>query len=43
MKNKTGNALGVRSSFSDVARTAARYLNIEGIKNGEEFIDLIIA
>ncbi len=43
MKNKKGNDLGVRSSFSDVAQTAASYLELEGVKNGKNFLDLIIA
>jgi phosphopentomutase len=33
-----GRDLGVRSSFADVARTIARYLSIDGIKHGENFL-----
>ncbi|OGC41591.1 phosphopentomutase [candidate division WOR-3 bacterium RBG_13_43_14] len=43
MKNRKGTDLGVRSGFSDVARTAARYLDIEGVENGKDFLDLLIA
>lgn len=43
MKNKTGSALGMRDSFSDVARTAARYLDIDGVNNGKDFLNTIIA
>lgn len=40
---KTGTCLGVRQSFSDLARTIAKYLKLEGIKNGEDFLSACIA
>ncbi len=42
MKNRPGKDLGIRGSFSDVARTTAHYLGVEGIANGESFLDDII-
>jgi len=40
---KNGQNLGVRKSFSDLAKTVARYFNINGINNGEDFLDICIA
>ncbi len=34
-----GVNLGIRGSFSDLAKTIARYLDIEGIHYGEDFLD----
>jgi phosphopentomutase len=34
-----GRNLGTRKTFADLAKTAARYLDIEGIKNGEDFLE----
>ncbi|OPX18546.1 phosphopentomutase [candidate division WOR-3 bacterium 4484_100] len=34
-----GVNLGIRRSFSDLAKTIARYLDIEGIHYGEDFLD----
>lgn len=39
-KKKFGRDLGVRKTFADLAKTVARYHNMEGIKNGEDFFDL---
>jgi phosphopentomutase len=38
-KRRGGN-LGVRKSFSDLAQSIAHYFNINGIKNGENFLDV---
>jgi len=40
---KVGANLGVRQSFSDLAKTIARYFTIEGINNGEDFLHACIA
>ncbi len=40
---KAGTYLGVRQSFSDLARTIAKHLALEGIKNGEDFLSACIA
>ncbi len=34
-----GRNLGTRKTFADLAKTAARYLRIEGIRNGEDFLE----
>lgn len=39
----TGKALGVRTSFADVAKTIGRYFNIKGIQHGEDFFDCLTA
>ncbi len=39
----SGRNLGVRKSFSDLAKTIARYFNINGIKNGEDFLNVCIS
>ncbi|MGB9721652.1 MAG: phosphopentomutase [bacterium] len=38
-----GVNIGIRKTFSDMAKTIACYLDIEGIKNGSDFIDYIVA
>jgi phosphopentomutase len=38
-----GSNLGVRKSFADVAKTIARYFDINGIKNGEDFLDICLS
>ncbi len=40
---KTGKNLGIRASFSDMAQTIARYLQVNGLKNGEDFLELLMA
>lgn len=40
---KEGKDIGIRDSFSDLAQTIARYLNIDGIKNGVDFLDMILS
>ncbi len=40
---KEGRNLGIRKSFSDLAKTVARYFNIDGINNGEDFFDICSA
>lgn len=40
---KIGSRLGIRQSFSDLAKTIAKYFALEGIKNGEDFLDVCIA
>jgi phosphopentomutase len=37
VNNGTGKDLGVRNSFADLAQTIAVYLDIEGVRNGENF------
>lgn len=39
----SGRDLGLRKSFSDLAKTIARYFNVDGIKNGEDFLDSCIS
>jgi phosphopentomutase len=39
---QNGKSLGIRKSFSDLAKTIARYLEIGGIENGEDFLDVCI-
>ncbi len=39
---KKGVNLGIRKSFSDLARTIAQYLEINGIRNGESFLNVIL-
>ena len=34
-----GRNLGTRKTFSDLAKTIARYLNLNGVKNGQDFLD----
>jgi phosphopentomutase len=34
-----GKDLGIRKTFADLAKTTARYLEIEGIRNGEDFLE----
>jgi len=38
---KRGKNLETRESFADLAKTAAKYLNIEGIKNGKDFLETL--
>jgi phosphopentomutase len=40
-KKTCGRDLGIRDSFSDLAQTIARHLNIKGIKNGKDFYECI--
>lgn len=40
-KFKAGVNLGLRQSFADLARTAAAYLDIPGLKNGKSFLQEI--
>ena len=37
-----GSDLGIRETFSDLAKTIARYLKLNGIKNGQDFLDSCI-
>ena len=37
-----GSNLGTRKTFSDLAKTIARYLKLNGIKNGQDFLDSCI-
>ncbi|MEO0128534.1 MAG: phosphopentomutase [candidate division WOR-3 bacterium] len=39
---KKGKEIGVRNTFADLARTIARYMKIDGLKNGEDFLDIIM-
>ncbi|MCX7995767.1 MAG: phosphopentomutase [candidate division WOR-3 bacterium] len=41
-KGRDGKNIGTRKTFSDLAMTIARYLNINGVKNGEDFLDIIM-
>ncbi|MEO0184718.1 MAG: phosphopentomutase [candidate division WOR-3 bacterium] len=41
--NNKGSNIGIRSSFSDMAKTIACYMNIKGIRNGTDFINFIVA
>ncbi len=41
--HRKGGNLGTRQTFSDLAKTIARYLNIRGISNGEDFLDIILS
>lgn len=41
--HQPGTNLGIRRSFADVARTIARYFNLEGIRHGEDFLNLLYA
>lgn len=41
-KGKEGKGIGIRKTFSDLARTIARYMKINGLKNGEDFLDVIM-
>ena len=38
-----GKDLGTRKTFADLAKTVTRYLNIEGIRHGEDFLESCIA
>ncbi|HEC78114.1 MAG TPA: phosphopentomutase, partial [candidate division WOR-3 bacterium] len=38
-----GRSLGIRNSFSDMAKTIARYFELEGIKNGKDFLEYCLA
>lgn len=40
---KIGRNLGLRQSFADMGKTIARYFDIEGIKNGEDFLDACLS
>ena len=40
---RRGTNLGIRKTFSDLAKTIACYFDIEGIKNGEDFFDACLA
>ncbi len=42
IKSKKGREIGVRKTFSDLAQTIARYMGIDGIQNGEEFLEIIM-
>ncbi|MEO0107494.1 MAG: phosphopentomutase, partial [candidate division WOR-3 bacterium] len=42
LQGKKGKNIGVRNTFSDLAKTVACYLNINGLINGEDFIGLIM-
>ncbi|MEO0155689.1 MAG: phosphopentomutase [candidate division WOR-3 bacterium] len=39
---KSGKEIGVRNTFADLARTIARYMKIDGLKNGADFLDIIM-
>jgi len=41
-KGKKGKGIGIRKTFCDLARTIARYMKINGLKNGEDFLDVIM-
>jgi len=41
-KGKRGKGIGIRKTFCDLARTIARYMKINGLKNGEDFLDVIM-
>uniref|UniRef100_A0A7V0Z5M1 Phosphopentomutase n=1 Tax=candidate division WOR-3 bacterium TaxID=2052148 RepID=A0A7V0Z5M1_UNCW3 len=41
-KGKEGKGIGIRKTFCDLARTIARYMKINGLKNGEDFLDVIM-
>lgn len=38
-----GHSLGIRKTFSDLAKTIDRYLGINGIRNGQDFLDICYA
>jgi phosphopentomutase len=38
-----GQNLGIRKTFSDLAKTIDRYLDINGVKNGQDFLDAFLA
>ena len=38
-----GHNLGIRKTFSDLAKTIDRYLGINGVKNGQDFLDICYA
>jgi len=42
IKGKKGKGIGIRKTFCDLARTIARYMKINGLKNGEDFLDVIM-
>lgn len=41
-QRKKGKNIGIRDSFSDLAKTIARFMKIDGIKNGVDFLDIIL-
>ncbi len=42
-QKKKGKNIGVRDSFSDLAKTIAHFMKIDGIKNGVDFLDIILS
>lgn len=42
-EDKQGNSLGVRETFADMARTIARYFDIEGIRYGKDFLNICVS
>ncbi len=40
---KRGKEIGIRDTFADLARTIARYMEIDGLKNGKDFLDIVMA
>lgn len=42
-QKKQGKNIGVRNSFSDLAKTIAHFMKIDGIKNGVDFLDIILS
>ncbi len=42
IKGKKGKGIGIRKTFCDLAQTIARYMKINGLKNGEDFLDVIM-
>jgi phosphopentomutase len=40
---RQGKNIGIRKSFSDLARSLAHYLDISGVKNGEDFLDVCLS
>ncbi len=40
---QNGQNLGIRKTFSDLAKTIDRYLDINGVKNGQDFLDACLA
>ncbi len=41
-KGRNGVNIGVRKSFCDLAKTTAQYLQVDGIRNGESFLDIML-
>jgi len=42
-KKQKGVNIGIRNSFSDLAKTIAHYMNINGVENGEDFLNVILS